>query len=490
MIDDDERMETIRRQGRRLAWLMAGAAIGLAVVLLVVVVAAVAVGVGPVVGPASGTDEGAGSALGGAGAAWLIAGASLLLAALLGLVPGVRELEVTGARGMLGAEGELLLPRRPRAGHHVRTALWVVLHLGSGLLCAMLLATFVPSAVLFLVELATGGPLGTGLPLPDGGIGRLGAAVLALLVGAAAALAWWPLGAVLARLAPHLLGPTATDRLEAAEQRMAHEAERTRIARELHDGIGHALTVVSVQAAAARTVQHRDPEAAAAALAAIEETARDATGELDAVLALLREEGEDRRTPHRGIGGAGRRDGEAQPARSTPGPTGAPAEVGASLEALLASHRDTGMDLRRRGEVPADLAPLARRHLTAALGELLTNARRHAAPGPVTVAVSEDGGVLQLEVTSALAASGESGSLEGADGTGRIDRVEGADPADGTDSADGTGGTASSVARRRGHGLVGLRERADLLGGTLDAGPRGDVWVARLDLPLLREEER
>src|SRR5690606_16822715 len=69
MIDDDDRMETIRRQGRRLAWLMAGAAIGLAVVLLVVVVAAVAVGVGPVVDRGSGTDEGAGSALGGAGAA-------------------------------------------------------------------------------------------------------------------------------------------------------------------------------------------------------------------------------------------------------------------------------------------------------------------------------------------------------------------------------------------------------------------------------------
>ena len=104
--------------------------------------------------------------------------------------------------------------------------------------------------------------------------------------------------------------------------------------------------------------------------------------------------------------------------------------------------------------------------------------------------MSEDGGALQLAVTSPLASSGESGSPEGADGTGRIDRVEGADHADGTDSADGTGGTASSVARRRGHGLVGLRERADLLGGTLDAGPRGDVWVARLDLPLLREEER
>jgi hypothetical protein len=261
MIDDDGPMETVRRQGRRLAWLMAGAAIGLAVVLLVVVVVVLVTGpavmrpslLGPIVAP------------------------SLLLAALLGLVPGVRELEVTGARSMLGADGEMLVPRRPRAAHHLRTSVWVVLHLLSGLLCAVMLATFAPSAGLYLVELATGRAFRSGLPLPPDLLGRLGAAVLALLVGAVSLLAWWPLGAGLARLAPHLLGPTATDRLEAAEQRAAHEAERTRIARELHDGIGHALTVVSVQAAAARTVQHRDPEAAAAALAAIE-AAHDAIG--------------------------------------------------------------------------------------------------------------------------------------------------------------------------------------------------------------------
>lgn len=461
MIDDDVRMEILRRQGRRLAWLMAGAAIGLAVVLLVVVVAAVAVGLGGE--PGSEAGSGTVGDLRGAGPVGAIAGASVLLAALLGLVPGVRELEVTGARGMLGADGELLVPRRPRAGHHARTALWVVLHLGSGLLCATLLATFVPSAALFLVELAAGRSFGSGLPLPEGAVGRLGAAALALLIGAASALAWWPLGAALSRLAPHLLGPTATDRLEAAEQRVAREAERTRIARELHDGIGHALTVVSVQAAAARTVQHRDPEVTAAALAAIEETARDATGELDAVLALLREEERGRRTPRHPAAPNGR-------VRDAPAAPGDGPAAGDELERLLAGHRRAGMDLRRRGELPADLAPLQHRHLVRGLGELLTNAQRHAAPGPVTLVLGADDGRVHLEVTSPL----DDALAEPADDAA-------APPAD---------SAAQPVAGPGGHGLVGLRERAALLGGTLEAGPLGEHWIARLDLPLLREEER
>jgi signal transduction histidine kinase len=412
----------------------------------------------------------------------MIAIPSLLLAALLGLVPGVRELEVTGARSMLGADGELLIPRRPRAAHHLRTALWVVLHLLCGLLCAVLLATFVPSAALHLVELAVGRGLGSGLPLPSALPGRFGAAVLALLVGAASLLAWWPLGAGLGRLAPRLLGPTAADRLETAELRVAREAERIRIARELHDGIGHALTVVSVQAAAARTVQQRDPEATAAALAAIEETARSATGELDAVLALLREEEQGRRRP-----------------LST-----ASQDAGADLEddlgTLLERHRRAGMDLRRRGDLPAGLAPLQRRHLLRGLAELLANAQRHGGPGPVHLELGGDEDRVRLEVMSPLPAD-RADRADPADPAGSAGPVGPARPA-GPDDPAGSAGSAGPVdpaapavsagaaAPSGGHGLVGLRERAALLGGTLEAGPRGARWVAVLDLPLLREEGR
>ena len=487
MIDDDGGMETVRRQGRRLAWLMAGAAIGLAVVLLVLVVVVLVTGP-DVVRP---------------GRLGLIAVPSLLLAGLLGLVPGVRELEVTGARSMLGAEGEMLVPRRTRAAHHLRTALWVVLHLLSGLLCAMLLATFVPSAALFLVELAIGRGLGSGLQLPMDGLGRLGAAVLSLLVGTGSLLAWWPLGAGLARLAPRLLGPTAADRLEAAELRVAREAERTRIARELHDGIGHALTVVSVQAAAARTIQHRDPEAAATALAAIEETARGATGELDAVLALLREEEQGRRAPHRTAAPAARsgRDGDAEgtggaraagvgksSAGSAASVHGDDAVAGEEdLETLLARHRRAGMDLRRRGELPADIVPLQRRHLLRGLGELLANAQRHAAPGPVTLDLGADEDRVRLEVTSPVVPEPSPADASADPGTGAVAGAgSGAAAADSEPRAVVTGPDAAPGGR----GLIGLRERAALLGGTLEAGRRGDRWIARLDLPLLREEER
>ena len=138
-------MESVRRQGRRFAWLMAGAAIGLAVVLLVVVCAVLLAG--------DGTD-------GRAAGAVLLVPVCLLLGAALGLVPGVRELEVTGARSMLGADGDLLVPRRPRLAHHLASCAWVVLHLTAGLLVAVLLLTFLPSAVLVIVENLAGRSLG------------------------------------------------------------------------------------------------------------------------------------------------------------------------------------------------------------------------------------------------------------------------------------------------------------------------------------------
>ncbi len=218
-----------------------------------------------------------------------------------------------------------------------------------------------------------------------------------------------------------------------------------------------------MQAAAARTVQHRDPEVTAAALAAIEETARDATGELDAVLALLREEESGRRTPRHPAAP----DGRATDAPAAPGDGPAARD---ELERLLAGHRRAGMDLHRRGELPADLAPLQHRHLVRGLGELLTNAQRHAAPGPVTLVLGADDGRVHLEVTSPL----DDALAEPADDAA-------APPAD---------SAAQPAAVPGGHGLVGLRERAALLGGTLEAGPRGEHWIARLDLPLLREEER
>ncbi|NED87270.1 histidine kinase, partial [Streptomyces sp. SID11233] len=95
-------------------------------------------------------------------------------------------------------------------------------------------------------------------------------------------------GALLANRAPVLLGPTPDDRLAAAERRLAGLAVRNRLARELHDSVGHALSAVTLQAGAARRVLDSDPEFVREALTAIEETTRRTVDELDSVLGLLR----------------------------------------------------------------------------------------------------------------------------------------------------------------------------------------------------------
>jgi hypothetical protein len=122
------------------------------------------------------------------------------------------------------------------------------------------------------------------------------AAGRAPVTGAAARrIGRWAGGAALARLAPRVLGPTRTERLavqlaraQSAERALA---ERNRLARELHDSVGHALTVTTLQAGAAARVLDSDPAFVARALEAIAEAGRAALEDLDHVLGLLRDGG-------------------------------------------------------------------------------------------------------------------------------------------------------------------------------------------------------
>src|SRR5690606_18486918 len=82
--------------------------------------------------------------------------------------------------------------------------------------------------------------------------------------GVAALVATFALGQGLAALAPSLLGPSRAERIAALERDVHRAVQRNRIAREIHDGVGHALSLVTVQAAAARRVIDRDPRFAAA----------------------------------------------------------------------------------------------------------------------------------------------------------------------------------------------------------------------------------
>lgn len=339
---------TMRRLVRRFAWLMLGGAIGLAAALLGFSVVQAAVPGLPV---------------------WTVAALVTVAAAALGLVPGARELEVTAARAMLGAEAEMVVPRRSHPVHRRRTVAWVLVHLVLGLAVAACLFAVVPFAALVVVEAVAGRVAGSELPLPASPPEQVLRVVGGVALGVAAALAAWPAGAAAAGLAGRVLGPTAHDRLEVALDRASREAEHVRLARELHDGIGHALTIVSVQAAAGRRVVEHDPATAAEALAAVEETARAALAELDELLAVLRED--------------------------RPGP-----DAPVDLEGVVAAHRRAGLDLDVALDVPDGLPAVVRRNLHRIVSEALTNAHRHGAPGPVRLVVSHTEDAVTVEASN------------------------------------------------------------------------------------------
>ncbi|OIV38214.1 hypothetical protein BIV57_06985 [Mangrovactinospora gilvigrisea] len=351
----------------------------------------------------------------------LVAAAGLLL-------PVLRTLEGGAVRtlGGLRPADAALVRAEPAAGWPARrrTSVWFTVHavLG-GCVAGASLAS--PPAALGLLLMPWWPAVGR-LPWATPAAGRPVVAVAgALLLVAVPVVMSWAAGTLLARLAPALLGPTPADRLAAAERRAARLAERNRLAGELHDAVGHALSAVTIQAGAARTVLGSDPEFAERALGAIEETARSAVAELDRVLGLLREE---------------RDGGEA----AGPGLEAVP-ELVARMRAAGASVACALPD----GPLPDAVSREAYRIVQEGLG----NALRHAGAGaPVAVRVAAEDGEVAVEVRN------------------------------------GPGAGPGSEPRRgpgAGRGLPGVRERAARLGGAVEAGPDGDGgWRLAVRLPL------
>ncbi|MBQ1088720.1 histidine kinase [Streptomyces sp. B93] len=183
-------------------------------------------------------------------------------------------------------------------------------------------------------------------------------------------------GALMTLLARRLLGPSPAERLAALEERTERLLERTRIARELHDSIGHALTVAVVQAGAARAAG--DPAFTERALGAIEETGRAALEDLERVLGVLRESG---------------RPVSARPTL-------------ADADRLLESARASGakVDAEVTGPVETLPGPVSREGYRI-LQEALTNVLRHAGAVPVRVRVEVADGGLALDVRNPLSAA-------------------------------------------------------------------------------------
>ncbi|MEU0101001.1 histidine kinase [Streptomyces sp. NPDC006267] len=222
---------------------------------------------------------------------------ALPMAAVTGFFPLVRPLSVAAARALCGVPPALLAdgPARTRQAR-VRTAGWYTLHLALGGIVSGSTLALPPFAVAVTVMPFFAGMRDTWLLNGPAVLQKPWILALAPLAGlmmlAALALVAAVAGESLARRAPVLLGPTPEDRLAAVERRAADLAVRNRLARELHDSVGHALSAVTLQAGAARRVLDRDPEFVREALTAIEETTRRTVGELDSVLGLLRQDGE------------------------------------------------------------------------------------------------------------------------------------------------------------------------------------------------------
>src|SRR5690606_3286292 len=129
-----------------------------------------------------------------------------------------------------------------------------------------------------------------------------------------------------------------------------------------------------------RRVVTADPEAAAGALAAIEDTARSALEELDQLLAVLRAGADD---------GAGTDD--------------APFALALALDDVVAAHRRAGLDVREEIDLPPGLPALLGRTVRRVVTEALTNAHRHGGPGPVTLAVRHDAEAVHVRAANPVA---------------------------------------------------------------------------------------
>jgi signal transduction histidine kinase len=212
------------------------------------------------------------------------------------------------------------------------------------------------------------------------------------------------------------------ERAREERARLAVSDERARIARELHDVVGHSVSVMTVQASAARRLLRPQQEKEREALLVVEKTGREAMAEMRRMVGVLR--------------------------RPEEAPALAPQPSLEQIETLVEHTREAGLpvDLRIEGE-PVQLPPGVDLTAYRLVQEALTNTMKHARASSAEVVVRYGDGDVELTISD-----------------------------DGVGGADGDSG---------GHGLVGMRERVSVYGGELEAGPRADGgFRLRARLPI------
>jgi signal transduction histidine kinase len=247
---------------------------------------------------------------------------------------------------------------------------------------------------------------------------------------------------------------------------IATAAERTRIAREMHDIVAHSLSVMVTLADGASVKVAGDPTRAAGAMRQVSATGRQALGDMRRLLGVLRtDEGDSTREPQPGV---------------------------AQIDGLIEQVRATGLvaELTLAG-APIALTPGAEVAVYRIIQEALTNTLKHAVaptrvqiglryrPDVVEVDVCDDGGSADVGERGPVAVGAASGGVGGVGSSlGRsAPRTEGA--------ARKAGAAAAMAGTATGHGLVGMRERAAVYGGSVLAGPApGGGWRVTAELPV------
>jgi signal transduction histidine kinase len=236
----------------------------------------------------------------------------------------------------------------------------------------------------------------------------------------------WVIGRAAARHT-QLAAQLVATRRELAQRALLDE--RRRVAREIHDLVGHGLAAAMLQITSARHVLRRDPTAAEEALRSAEEVGRRSMRELGRTVALLRSDDEAVVAP--------------------------PMPSAGDIATLVGDARAGGLavELKERGDF-SQIGPGVGLVLYRISQEALANAARHA-PRASTV--------LELELAN-----------------GRISLV--------AETTGPVGAWTASEPERPRYGLIGMRERASALGGELTAGPTADGWRVSCRIPLQAED--